>query len=79
VIFSAISFEHDHYDIARNTFQAELPPFLVIQQKCKSELDANDSDDEARKKQLKLTKEKEEKDKPLYRLGEYGEEPKHSQ
>jgi hypothetical protein len=44
VNFSAISFEHDHYGIARNTFQAELPPFLVIQQKRKSELDANEEE-----------------------------------
>jgi hypothetical protein len=64
--FSAISLEHDCYGITRNTFQAELPLFLVIQQKCKNELDANDSDDDVRKKQLKLTKEKEEKDKPHF-------------
>ena len=79
VNFSAISLEYDRYGIMRNTFQAELPPLLVIQQKSKIELDANDSDDEAGKKRLKLTKEKEGGKATFYRLGEYGEGPKPSQ
>jgi len=40
---------------------------LVIQQKRKSDLDASDSDEDSRKKHLKLSKEKDEKDKSNYK------------
>jgi len=69
VDFSAISLEHDRYCITKNKFQADIPPFLVIQSKRKSELENSDSEDEAKKKRRKLAleKEKEEKDKAHYK------------
>jgi len=69
VDFSAISLEHDRYYITKNKFQADIPPFLVIQSKRKSELDNSDSEDETKKKcrKLAIEKEKEEKDKGHYK------------
>jgi len=62
VNFSVISLDHDRYCITRNSFQAELPPFLVLQHKRKSELESSDSEEETRKKKTKTTKDKEDKD-----------------
>jgi hypothetical protein len=67
VNFAAISLEHDRYCITRNTFPADLPPFLVLQQKCKSELEPADSDEESKKKRGKVEKDKDEKDKSNYK------------
>jgi hypothetical protein len=66
VDFAAICLDHDCYCIARNTFQAEIPPFLVLQQKRKNDADA-DSDEESKKFKRLKTKDKEEKEKPHYR------------
>jgi hypothetical protein len=62
-----MSLEHDQYCITRNTFKADLPPYLVLQQKRKSELDPADSDEESKKKRGKVEKDKDEKDKSNYK------------
>jgi hypothetical protein len=64
--FGAISLESDRYGITRNTFQANIPGYLVLLQKRKSDSDAEDGNKEAKKKHLKLAKEKEERDKSNY-------------
>jgi len=64
--FGAISLESDRYGITRNTFQANIPGYLVLLQKRKSVSDAEDGNKEAKKKHLKLAKEKEERDKSNY-------------
>jgi hypothetical protein len=66
VNFAAICLDHDRYCITRNTFQAEIPPFLVLQQKRKSDIDA-DSDEESKKLKRLKTKDKEDKEKHHYR------------
>jgi hypothetical protein len=67
VDISLISLENDRYGITRNTFQANVPAYLVLLQKRKSDSNGEDSDEEAKKKRLKLAKEKEEKDKSNFR------------
>jgi hypothetical protein len=66
VNFAAICLDHDRYCITRNTFQAEIPPFLVLQQKRKSDIDADSDEDSKKLKRLK-TKDKEDKEKHHYR------------
>jgi len=65
VNFSVISLEQDRYGITRNSFQADLPPFLVLQQKKKNEQDNSDSEEEPRKKRSKI--DKDERDKSNFR------------
>ena len=67
VNFAAVSLEHDRYCITRNTFQADLPPFLVLHNKRKSELEKDDSDVDSKKKRNKTNKDKDDKDKTHYK------------
>jgi hypothetical protein len=50
VDFAAISLEHDRQGITRNTFQANIPAYLVIQQKWKAESDVEESEEVIKKK-----------------------------
>jgi len=68
VDFSSILLEHDRYCITKNKFQAEIPLFLVVQNKRKSELDSSDSKDDTKKKRHKVPKgDKDDKDKSHYK------------
>jgi hypothetical protein len=67
VDFAAIAQEHERYSITKNTFQANIPAHLVIQQKRKSDPEQDDSDEESKKKRQKALKEKEDKDKHKYK------------
>jgi hypothetical protein len=58
VDFAAIPQDNERYCITKNMFQANLPSYLVLQQKRKTDLDHDESEDESGKKRRKILKEK---------------------
>jgi len=67
VDFAAVPQDHERFCITKNTFQANIPSYLVAHQKRKSEIDQEESEDEAGRKRQKTQKDKDDKDKSKYR------------